>query len=152
MSLPISFCYTNILFSWFSSQNTELIKKLEEHVNKKGGDLNNNNNTEEQLLSSTSRQEVEEPGKKLSNITFEITDSQIPTDEHVHVCSEGSNSSDSQIAGVALQANDMNDCVMIGPDSTVQARVPVEQTNSEVESSSRQVLKELNCKDTSAAG
>ena len=150
MSLPISFCFTNILFSCFSSQNTELIKKLEEHVNKKGGELNNNNNTEEQLLSSTSRQGVEEPGKKLSNITFEISDSQIPTDEHVHVCSEDSNSSDSQIGGVALQANDMNDCV--GPDSTVQARVPVEQPNSEVESSSRQVLKELNCEDTSAAG
>lgn len=103
----------------------------------------NNNNIEDQPLSSTSSQAVVD-GKELNNITFEIVDSRIPTDEHVHV-NNGDGSTESN--SIELQTYETNDCVI--PDSTTEAKVQVvEQTESENESSSRRVLRELNQEDT----
>lgn len=102
---------------------------------------NNNNNIENQPLSSTSSKAVVD-SKELNNITFEIVDSRIPTDEHVHVSNGDSTDSNS----IELPTNETNDCVI--PDSTTEAKVQVEQSESENESSSRRVLRELNQEDT----
>ena len=90
--------------------------------------------------------------KKLSNITFEIADSQIPTDEHVHVSSNDSSSCDSPSSHVDLQAGDVNGCV--NPDSTVEAndQANAEQEKSKPDLSSSRILKDLNCTDPPSTG
>lgn len=161
-----------------SGKNTELVKRLQEHVRNNSNNNNNNNvnnsnnNAEDPALSSSSHQEIEEPKKlgnvtfekadshvqevtepkKLSNVTFEIADSQIPTDEHVHVSSSDSSSSDSPSSRVDLQAIDINGCV--GPDSTKDANYQLseEETKSKPDLSSSRILKELNYKESPSAG
>ena len=102
---------------------------------------NNTDNTEEQPLSSTSYKTVDDH-KELGNITFEIIDSCIPKHEHVHVSSE--DNVDSNISS-DLRRNEPSDCVV--PDSSTEVKLQ-EQTDSETESSSRRVLKELNQEDS----
>ncbi|XP_078344602.1 uncharacterized protein LOC144630179 [Oculina patagonica] len=120
-----------------TGKNTELIERLQEHINKREAGVlnsnNNTNNTEDQPLSSTSSQVVDDH-KELGNITFDITDSQIPRDEHVHVNSR--DGSDSQTSNEPL-TNKTSNCVI--PDSKTEMKVQ-EQTD-------RRVLKELNQED-----
>ena len=103
---------------------------------------NNTNDTEEQPQPSTSFL-VADDDKELDNKTFEIVDSQIPKDRHVHVSSE--DSVDSKISCGELGTNEANDPAV--PDSSTEIQVQ-EQTDSENESSSRKVLKELNQEDS----
>ena len=102
---------------------------------------NNTNDTEEQPQPSTSFL-VADDHKELDNKTFEIVDSQIPKDHQVHVSSE--DSVDSKIGCSELATNEaLNDAAV--PDSSTEVQ---EQTDSENESSSRRVLKELNQEDS----
>lgn len=138
--------FTHISVPHFSYQNTELIERLQECINKReAGVLNSNNNTndrEEQPLPSTSSNAVD-GHKELGNITFEIIDSKIPTDEHVHV-----NSGDSSVSKISneLPTKEMTNRVV--PDSTSEPKGQ-EKQDSETESTSRRVLKELDQENAS---
>ena len=102
---------------------------------------NNKNNTEEQPQPSASFPIVDDH-KELDNITFEIIDSQIPKDHHVHISSE--DSVDSKIS-CDLGTYEANDSTV--PDSSTEVNMQ-EQTDSETKFSSRRVLKELNRDDS----
>jgi len=129
-----------------SGKNTELIERLQECISKRDGVLDSNNNntndTEEQPQPSTSFLIVDDH-KELDNKTFEIIDSQIPKDRHVHVSSE--DIVDSKISCSDLGINEADDPAL--PDSSTEAKVQ-EQKDSGNESSSRRVLKELNQEDS----
>ena len=103
---------------------------------------NNTNDREEQPLPSTSSNTVD-GHKELGNITFEIIDSKIPTDEHVHVTS-----GDSSVSKISneLPTKEMTNCVV--PDSTSEAKGQ-EKQDSETESTSGRVLKELDQENAS---
>lgn len=103
---------------------------------------NNTNDTEEQPQPSTSFLLVDDQ-KELDNETFEIIDSQIPKDHHVHVSSE--DNVDSKISCNDLGTNEANDSAV--PDSSTEVKVQ-EQRDSENELPSRRVLKELNQEDS----
>ena len=107
-------------------------------------DSNNNttNATEEQPQPSTSFLIADDHITELNNKTFEIIDSQIPKDHHVHVSSE--DGVDSKISCTDLGTNEENDSAV--PDSSTDINVQ-EQTDSENESSSRRALEELNPED-----
>ena len=103
---------------------------------------NNTNDTEEQPQPSTSFLLVDDQ-KELDNETFEIIDSQIPKDHHVHVGSK--DNVDSKISCNDLGTNEANDSAV--PDSSTEVKVQ-EQRDSENELPSRRVLKELNQEDS----
>lgn len=130
-----------------TGKNTELIERLQEYISKKDvgvldSNNNNTNDTEEQPQPSTSFLLVDDQ-KELDNETFEIIDSQIPKDHHVHVGSE--DNVDSKISCNDLGTNEANDSAV--PDSSTEVKVQ-EQRDSENELPSRRVLKELNQEDS----
>ena len=99
---------------------------------------------EEQPLSPKSSTAGEEHEKQyLDNVTFEIIDSQIPADEHVHVRGEDKSltriNNDNEKLSKQTRAYDI-------PDSTSETNVQ-ETTDSKIEPASRGVLRELNNDD-----
>lgn len=121
--------------------------RLQEHK-KEATTSNNNNNTEEQSgsPSPTSSTAGEENEKQcLDNVTFEIVDSRIPMDEHVHVRSEdNSPAKPGHDQALSIQTSDSE----YVPDSTTEAKVQ-EKPDSEVEANLWRVLRELNHGDSS---
>lgn len=113
-----------------SGKNTELISRLQEYHK----DAGISRGTEEQSLMPKFTNVVggmrgndKEP---LNNATFEIVDSEIPLDQHVHV-----NNSTSMITCERMTSNHLVDCAC--PDSTAGA-------DDKSVQSSRGILKELN--------
>ena len=99
---------------------------------------------EEQPLSPKSSTAGEEHEKQyLDNVTFEIIDSQIPADEHVHVRGEDKFltriNNDIEKLSKQTRACDI-------PDSTSETNVQ-ETADSKIEPASRGVLRELNNDD-----
>ena len=104
---------------------------------------NNTNDTDEQPPQPSTSFLMGDDKKELDNKTFEIIDSQIPKNHHVHVSSE--DNLDSKIGCNDLGANEASDSAV--PDSSTEVKVQ-EQADSENLSSSRRVLKELNQEDS----
>ena len=104
---------------------------------------NNTNNTDEQPPQPSTSFLMGDDNKELDNKTFEIIDSQIPKDHHVHVNSE--DNVDSKISCNDLGANEANDSAV--PDSSTEVKVQ-EQAASQNLPSSRRVLTELNQEDS----
>jgi len=131
-----------------SGKNTELISRLQEHQKNAITSNNNNTNVEEQPLSPKSSTAGEEHEKQyLDNVTFEIIDSQIPADEHVHVRGEDKFltriNNDIEKLSKQTRACDI-------PDSTSETNVQ-ETADSKIEPASRGVLRELNNDDAREA-
>lgn len=84
---------------------------------------------------------VDENGKQsLDNITFEIFDSQIPVDEHVHIGS--SDNSPSEMVKERVSSSRSRDSRDI-PDSTTEGKEQG-KVHSDIVLSLRQVLRECN--------
>lgn len=113
-------------------QNVELISRLQEYHNKAvilG-------NIKEQQLSQEFKEvvAVEETDKgPVDNVTFEIADSRIPVDQHVHV-SKGDNNS--HPAAITRNCD--------APEDTAQALQYYGQPDDKMAQVSERVLKELN--------
>lgn len=83
---------------------------------------------------------VDENGKQsLDNITFEILDSQIPVDEHVHISSSDNSPSEMVKERVSSRSRDCHDI----PDSTTEGKEQG-KVHSDIVLSVRQVLRECN--------
>ncbi|CAH3019594.1 unnamed protein product [Porites evermanni] len=131
-----------------TGKNVELIERLQEYQKEVTVSSNNNETSAPPSSPTSSTEEVENGKECLDNVTFEIVDSKIPTDEHVHIGKSDYSASEGADEEVCSNPMDNNNCDFPDSTSTDHKEEQKTVTVSKADSHSETVLRELNCRVT----